>query len=610
MASTLALSLTDARVAYGQIPLFENLTFHIQERDKICLVGKNGVGKTTLMNLITGDKEPDDGERWVLPGLTIGYLQQEVTPRKDQTVFDYVFEEVNDADDFTKDYKVELVLQPLHVDPKARMDTLSGGQVRRAALARALVEDPDILLLDEPTNHLDLEAIEWLEGYLKGFAGAVVCISHDRTFLANISDKVFWLDRGNLRVCPKGYAHFEEWSEMLLEQEARELKNRAKAVDIEVEWASRGVKARRKRNERRVAEMKVARDKLIADQRAFRRATQKIDLQEIEFEQSSKNIVEFYKVHKARGGQTILDGFSHRIVRGDRIGILGPNGTGKTSFLKLLTGELEPDQGRVKRAKDLEFSYFDQTRSQLDPSETLMKTFCPGGGDHIEVMGKSRHVCGYLKDFMFDPKQAWDKVSTLSGGQKNRLLLAKILSNPGSFLILDEPTNDLDMDTLDMLEEILSRYQGTLLIVSHDRDFLDQTVSRVLAFEGDGVVEPIIGGYNDYVAWRDGRQDKTASVVNVAEISKPAPEQQLSITPKKMSYKMQYELDHLPEDMAKLESDIVALEQQLADPDFYTRDAKEFTKASEKLEKKKADLDHAETRFLELSELRDAVGQG
>ncbi|MEM9469968.1 MAG: ABC-F family ATP-binding cassette domain-containing protein [Pseudomonadota bacterium] len=503
MAAPLLLSVKEASVIYGDKMVFEGLSFNIHQGSKISVVGKNGAGKSTLMDIITGHRELDARERWQEQSVEIGYLQQDITPQQRQTVFDFIFETIKAEEIELHAYKVDVIANALHLDTKAKMTDLSGGQVRRAGLARALVEEPDILLLDEPTNHLDLEAIEWLESYLKAYRGTVLCISHDRTFLSNISNKVFWLDRGQLKVSPKGFADFEEWSAMLLEQEERELKNRAAIVAKEVEWASRGVKARRKRNVRRVEQMKEMRAKLEKDQAAFRRVVSKVALPEQkDKEKSSRIVAEFYNVHKSfdDNGHTkkILENFHMRITRGDRIGLLGKNGSGKTSFLKLLIGELEPDQGRVKRRKELEFSYFDQRRRDLNPEDSLRKTLCPGGGDYVDVMGKQRHVCAYLKDFLFDPADSHRPVSTLSGGQKNRLMLTKVLANPKSCLILDEPTNDLDMDTLDMLEEVLINYKGTLIVVSHDRDFLDQTVTKILAFEGDGKLTWCEGNFDTY----------------------------------------------------------------------------------------------------------------
>lgn len=613
MASALLLSVKDAMVRYSETPVFEGLEFNIHEKTRIALVGKNGAGKSTLMNIITGAQELDDGERWENPGLTIGYLRQDIVPQKGQTVFDFIFSEIKDEERELHAYKVDIVADALQLDVQAHMDKLSGGQVRRAGLARALVEEPDILLLDEPTNHLDLEAIEWLEDYLNAYRGTLLCVSHDRTFLANITNQVFWLDRGSLKVSPRGFKYFDEWSTELLEQEERELKNRKQIVGLEVAWASRGVKARVKRNVRRLAQVKEMREKLKADESSFRRATQKIKVEPLKnIDSHAKVVAEFYNVNKAfeEDHKTIqiLDKFSLRIARGERIGILGKNGSGKTTFLKLLIGELEPDSGSVKRRKELEFSYFDQKRSDLDPTDTLKKTLSPGGGDYIDVMGKQRHVCGYLKDFMFDPSRAQDKVSQLSGGQKNRLMLAKILANPKSCLILDEPTNDLDMETLDMLEEILSHYQGTLIVVSHDRDFLDQTVTKIMAFEGDGKIETVIGGYSDYLEMKKAQDAPEKPTAAPKEKSaKPAPVEKPKAPRKRLTYKLERELKLLPNKIKKCEEDIAALSEQLSDGDFYSRDPDGFHEATQTLGDVQAKLERYETRWLELEEMKDSV---
>lgn len=622
MASSLILSVQEGSIAFGEKIIFDDLTFHIHASDKICLVGKNGSGKTTLMNIITGARDLDDGERWVLQGTTIGYLQQEIMPRAGETVYDFVFEQLKkDGIEEESRYKVEMVIQPLDLNPDDQMDKLSGGQLRRAALARALVEEPDILLLDEPTNHLDLDVIEWLENYLKYYQGAVLCVSHDKAFLANISDKIFWLDRGRMRVAPKGFAHFDEWSMQLLEQEERELANRQKLLDQEVEWASRGVKARRKRNIRRLELMKEEREKLKKDTGAYRRMMRKIMVGEMEeAELGSRLIAEFIKTHKkfsepGRREKTILDNFSMRVAKGDRIGILGKNGSGKTSFLRLLIGELKPDTGKVKLAKDLTFSYFDQKRRDLKYDETVRHTLCPQGGDYLKVMGKTRHVCGYLKDFLFDPAMIDQKVGTLSGGQKNRLLLAKVLADPKALLILDEPTNDLDMDTLDMLEEIVSHYPGTLIVVSHDRDFLDQTVTKILAFEGDGRVEGYIGGYSDYLeARKHGRKEQFDDEYHeqVKEAVKPAINHastgnKSGIAGKKLTYKLQYEFDQLPDKIAALEKEIEELEAVLDDPDLFSKDRGAFDTVSKRLTEAKGMLEVSEHRWLELDALKNAA---
>jgi ATP-binding cassette subfamily F protein uup len=636
------LSVRDVFVRYTEIPVFENLSFNIHQNARIALVGKNGAGKSTLMNIITGTQDMMEGERWESPGLTIGYLHQDIVPQEGQRVFDYIFEEIKDEDKELYAYKVDIVCDALQIDPQAYMTKLSGGQLRRAGLARSLVEEPDILLLDEPTNHLDLEVIEWLEDYLKGYRGTLMVISHDRTFLANITNQVFWLDRGQLKVSPLGFKYFDEWSEALLEQEERELRNRKQAVMLEVEWASRGVKARVKRNIRRLEMVREMRAQLEADEASYRRATQKINIKAPkEIEHSSRVVAEFHNVHKrfTEDDKTIniLEKFSLKIQRGDRIGIIGKNGSGKTTFLKLLIGALEPDIGRVKVRKELEFSYFDQKRSDLDLNDTLKKTLSPSGNDYIDVMGKQRHVCGYLKDFMFDPSRAQDKVSQLSGGQKNRLMLAKILANPKTCLILDEPTNDLDMDTLDMLEEILIRYQGTLIVVSHDRDFLDQTVTKIMAFEGDGRVETVIGGYSDYLAKKQmenggggavgssstskksfpegeaapkqGKQAKgstgKSSSSDTAQTASPAKDTPpKSGKPVKLTFKLEHEYKQLPTKIKTVEKEIETLSAALADPEFYSRDTDGFHAAVQALEAAKTRLDRYETRWLELEEMK------
>jgi ATP-binding cassette subfamily F protein uup len=411
-----------------------------------------------------------------------------------------------------------------------------------------------------------------------------------------------------LKVCPYGFAGFEDWSTMMLEQEARELHNRQKLVEHEVEWASRSPSARRKRNVRRLQLMKEAREALKADTQAFRRMMAKVEITAVEAERSSQVVAEFRQVRKCFGDKVILDQFNFRVMRGDRIGILGRNGTGKTTFLRLLLGEAAPDSGTVKLAKTLEYSYFDQKRKDLNQDETLWKTLCPNGGDHVNVMGKMRHVVGYLKDFLFDHNTVLNPVRTLSGGQKNRLMLAKILANPGNFLILDEPTNDLDMDTLDMLEEILINYQGTLFVVSHDRDFLDQTVSKILAFEGDGRVEGYIGGYSDYLE-ASGRAKKKAEAKEPVKAPAPKAEVKKEKSEKRLSYKLQYELENLPKKIATLEAEIESLVDTLSDPELYSKDAGAFHSQSKRLVTARDDLNAAELRWLELEEMRSALEQ-
>lgn len=619
MAAPLLLSVKEAMVRYNDFVVFEELSFNVHAGSRIALVGKNGAGKSTLMNIISGTQELDSGERWEEQGTTVGYLRQDIKPKEGETVFEYIFEEIKEEEKELHEYKVDIVTEALELDKYAKMTTLSGGQLRRTGLARALVEEPDILLLDEPTNHLDLDAIEWLESYIKGYPGTLLCISHDKAFLSNITNKVFWLDRGEIKVSPRGFRHFDEWSSMLLEQEERELKNRKQIVMQEVEWASRGVKARRKRNVRRLEQMREMRDKLKRDESAYKRATQTINIQQAKStdENNSKNICEFYNVDKHfdnedRAPITIMEKFSFKIQRADRIGVLGKNGSGKTTFLKMLIKEMEPDQGRVKIRKEIEFSYFDQKRRDLDDTSSLHKTLCPGGSDYLDVMGKSRHVCGYLKDFMFDPSRVQDKVGTLSGGQKNRLMLARILANPRNFLILDEPTNDLDMDTLDMLEEILSEYKGTLIVVSHDRDFLDQTVTKILAFEGDGKIEQCIGGYSDYLEMKNKRSGHDVTSPQVPKKKSKTPTSSENETaeepkkgkPQKLSYKLEHELKQLPNKISSTEKLISELSAKLSDADFYQKDPDGFHATTKELSDAQSKLDRYEVRWLELDEMK------
>ena len=612
MSSQLLFSIKDASVRYKEIPVFQDLSLNIHQGKRIALIGKNGAGKSTIMNIISGLKELDDGEKWEEPGISVGYLGQEFEFNNFETVFDFIFSNILGEERELYKYKVDIIAEALSLVVKKQMKMLSGGQIRRAGIARALVEEPDILLLDEPTNHLDLNIINWLEQYLNNYKGSLLCISHDKKFLENITNQVFWLDRGKLRVSPKGFKYFDEWSEMLLDQEARELQRRKQIVAEEVMWASRGVKARVKRNINRLNKVKQMREKLKADESMFRQATKKISFEPIkDFETNSKVIAEFFKVYKEfkENNKTlsILNGFNLRIKRGDRVGIIGPNGTGKTTFLRLILNELKADKGSIKISKNIEFSYFDQNRSDLKPKDTLKDVIVPNGGDYIEVRGKMRHVYGYLKDFMFDPSIILERVSSLSGGQKNRLKLAKVLANPKSCLILDEPTNDLDMETLDMLGEILISYKGTLLLVSHDRDFLDQTVTKILSFEGDGIIEETIGGYSDYLSFKNSKltqnsKNKNEEKNNKFKVIAKSGENKNN---KKLTYKLEFELNSLPPKIKSLEDDINDFNQKLSDPNLYLNEPDIFFEITKKLEKSKEDLEYFENRWLELEEIKN-----
>ena len=613
MSSQLLFSVKEASVIYKEAPVFQDLSLNIHQSKRIALIGKNGAGKSTIMNIISGVKDLDEGEKWEEPGVTIGYLGQEFDFKDTETVFDFIFSNILGEERELYKYKVNIIADALSLEINKKMNMLSGGQLRRAGIARALVEEPDILLLDEPTNHLDLNIISWLEQYLNNYKGSLLCISHDKRFLENITNQVFWLDRGKLKVSPKGFKFFDEWSSMLLDQEARELKRRKQIVAEEVLWASRGVKARVKRNINRLNRVKQMREKLKADESLFRQATKKITFEPTkDLETNSKVIAEFFKVYKEfkedNNTLNILNGFNLRIKRGDRIGIIGPNGTGKTTFLRLILNELNADKGSIKVNKNIEFSYFDQNRSDLKPRDTLKDVMVPNGGDYIEVRGKMRHVYGYLKDFMFDPSEILETVSTLSGGQKNRLKLAKVLANPKSCLILDEPTNDLDMETLDMLGEILMSYKGTLLLVSHDRDFLDQTVTKILSFEGNGVVEETIGGYSDYLAFKKSNKGQSNIINNENNLNKKSKQKSENVEVKnnrKLTYKLEFELKNLPVKIMNKENEINKYNHRLADPDFYINEPDLFNEVAKKLELAKKDLEYFETRWIELEEMKN-----
>ena len=602
MSSQLILSIKEAMVRFKDKPIFEDLNFNLHQKSRIALVGKNGSGKTTLMKMIAGEIELEQGERWLENKIEIGYLNQEFINLSNKNILQELVSTINDDEE--KKFKIDIITEALNINLKSKLIDLSGGQLRKVGLAKALINEPDILLLDEPTNHLDLEVIEWLENYLNKYNGTIICVSHDRTFLSNVTNKVFWIDRGNLKISPKGFKFFDEWSQSLLEQEEKELRNRKQSLSVDIEWASKGVKARVKRNVRRLEQIKLMQKKLEEDESSYRRAISKIKINSnIKFKDHAKSISEFFNVSKSFKTNSeeikILENFNFKINKGDRIGILGGNGSGKTTFLKLLLKEEIPDKGTIKNFKNIEFSYFDQKRSDLFLKETIKKNMCPSGGDYINVMGKDRHVYGYLKEFQFDPKILNDYVSTLSGGQKNRLMLAKILANPKSCLILDEPTNDLDMDTLDLLEEILINYKGTLIIVSHDRDFLDQTVTRILAFQGDGKVIDCIGGYSDYLKLKKNSfKNKNLIKHDLNKVKKD----NLSKTSNnnKLTYKLEHELSIIPSEIQKLETIISQMNNILSDADLYTKNIDKFLESSKTLEMSKKKLDELETRWLEL----------
>lgn len=597
------ISLKQVEMNFGGKSLFQDLSLHIYSDDRICLIGKNGEGKSTLMHLLCGLKEPTYGEVWSMPNLKVGYLPQSVNVPNNISVGEYVTEGLKSRDDlYDVNYLVDMVIEPLSLDRSWLLENLSGGQKRRAALAKALIMKPDLLLLDEPTNHLDITAIEWLEGFLSSFSGAVIVISHDRTFLSNVSRSTAWLDRGVLRHNNRGYSNFDDWSLKIIEQEQRELDNLAKKLQQEDGWLHGGVTARRKRNQRRLNDIYSMREKLKAAKSSMKQSTSKIELEQLQPALSSKLIAEFKNISKGYGDNKIIRDFSYRVMRGDKIGIVGKNGGGKSTFLKLLVGEIKQDTGHIRLGKTIDVTYFNQDRTDLDPESTLWETLCPTGGDRVAVGERSMHVVAYLKKFMFDPKLAKAKVSILSGGQANRLLLAKALASPGNVLILDEPTNDLDMDTLDLLEEILSDFSGTLLLVSHDRDFIDRTVAKILVFEGNGVIDEYLGGYTDYISYNNKKQHN--KVISVPE---KKPEPHLEKRSNKMSYKLVRELEELPYKIEKIKEEIDYIESLLSDANLYLEDPKRFTDLSEKLVSLQSELAESELRWLDLSIMKDEM---
>ena len=607
MSSSLIYSLREAYISYSKKEIFTNLTFNLHRGELIALVGKNGVGKSTLMNVISGKQDIDQGESWNPEGLQLSYFNQDFNfINEDQTIdteLKKLFRNENEH------YKIDIFCENLFLDKEKNINTLSGGQKRRVGLIKSLIVDSDILLLDEPTNHLDLESIVWLENYLKNYNGAILCVSHDRQFLNNFTNKVFWLDRGNLKVSPKGFNNFDQWSSDLLDQEARELKNRRQFVNIETDWASRGVKARVKRNIKRVQRAKELKHQLESDVSSYKRAVAKIKTKAIAAsDNEAKSIIEFYNTflsYKSDTPKIILKDFTFQIAKNDRIGVLGNNGTGKSSFLKILVGELQVDKGTLKVKKDLEFSYFDQMRNDLKDDLPIKKILVPNGGDYIKVYGKERHVCSYLKDFMFDPSKVNETVKTLSGGQKNKLLLSKVLANPKTGLILDEPTNDLDIETLDLLEEMLVQYKGTLLIVSHDRDFLDQTVNKILFFEGDGKVTFFNGGYSDFLQYQSIIEEEKKQINSILGNNKTKSKKDTKEPRnKKLTYKLEYELEHIPSLIDKLNQNIKDMQEQLSNPDLITSNKDLFIDLTKKLQDYNSNLEKSEERWIELMSMK------
>lgn len=595
------VTLRDATVTFGGRPLFEGLEIALGADERACLVGRNGSGKSTLLKVLAGEVQLDGGERFVQPGTRIAYLPQEPRFGDAADVAAYIAGGLADPSAPDADARVAALLDRMSLDGAASCKGLSGGEARRADLARVFASEPDILLLDEPTNHLDIATIEWLEGELARFRGGLLLISHDRAFLRSVARRVFWLDRGMVRKTNRGYDDFDEWVEQVLAAEEQEAHKLGRKLAAETKWMREGISARRTRNQGRVRALQSLR-KTMAERV---RAPGQVKLEAGVAESGGTLVIEAERVSKDIGGKPIVRDFSMRILRGARIGLVGPNGAGKTTLLKLLTGQLAPDSGRVRLGQGLEIAYFDQRREALDPDATLRDTLTDGSGDQVFVAGKPRHVATYLREYLFEDRQINATVRSLSGGERSRLLLAKLFARPSNVMVLDEPTNDLDMDTLDLLQDALAEYPGTVLLVSHDRDFLDRVCTSVVAFEGNGRTVEYAGGYTDHLAQRPPPADAAPVAART-----PKADRQVA-APKvraKLSYKDERERSMLPDRLATLAAEMAKLEAELSDPGLYGRDSKRFAAATARLEAARAEHEAAEERWLELELMAEALG--
>ncbi|MER2510363.1 MAG: ATP-binding cassette domain-containing protein [Amaricoccus sp.] len=604
MAEPPILTLTDIGLTFGGAPLFENVALAAHPGERIALVGRNGSGKSTLMKLMAGLIEPDSGSRFLRPGLRVGYMAQDPDFAGFATLGAYAGQAVDPAEA----WRVDMAMEGVKLDPGLDPAAASGGERRRAALARILAEAPDLMLLDEPTNHLDITAIAWLEDWLRETRTAFVVISHDRAFLRHLTDRTLWVDRGEVRRLDRGFAAFEEWRDRTFEEEDQARHKLDRLIKAEGRWAVEGISARRKRNQgrvRRLADMRAERRAQIARQGAAR----------MDFEsatRSGKLVVEAERVAKRFGGREIVRDFSLRVQRGERVALVGPNGVGKTTLLNLLTGELAPDEGSVRLGVNLIPAVFDQNRAALDPAASLWDTLTgdatlgvSGRNDQVMVRGKPRHVVGYLKEFLFAEAQARGPVSALSGGERARLLLARLMARDSNLLILDEPTNDLDVETLDLLQELIDDYGGTVLLVSHDRDFLDRVATTTIAMEGDGAAVVYAGGWSDYRAQRalsEPEAPAAAERPRAKPAEKPAPK-----ATAKLSFTQAHRLEALPAEIDRVTGEIAKLETLLADPNLFARDPDKFARASAALVARQEALAAAEEEWLRLEELREAA---
>ncbi len=600
MAEPPLLALQDIRYRLGDQTILDGVELSIAPGERLSLIGRNGAGKSTLLRILAGEPIADSGTRFAQPGAVVATLPQEPDFTGHETVADYVTSALADSLG-PSDYRVAALLDELKLDGARAPSELSGGEARRAALARALVAEPDVLLLDEPTNHLDLPTIEWLEATLSAWKGAYVLVSHDRRFLTNLARAVLWLDRGIVRRLDRGYAEFEAWSNDILEREATERHKLDRLIERETEWAGKSIRARRTRNEGRLRALGELRKQRRQQIGPVGRAV----IETGSAEQSGALAITARNISKSWGDKVVVREFSTRIFRRDRIGLIGPNGAGKTTLLRMLIGELEPDTGSVKLGANLIPVVIDQRRTALDPEKTPWEILADRN-DHVLVRGQQRHVMTYLREYLFRDEQARQPVRTLSGGERNRLLLAKALAAPSNLIVLDEPTNDLDADTLDLLQEALADYDGTVLLVSHDRDFLDRLVTSTIALEGDGTAIEYAGGYSDYLLQRGPRETLAAAPPTRREKVAATP-REAAPAKQRLGYKRERALAELPKKMDALHAEMAALGEALADPALYTRDPKGFAAKTARLGAAQAELDAAETEWLELEMLREEL---
>jgi ATP-binding cassette subfamily F protein uup len=598
------IQLKDIKLTFGGTPLLTGVELSVSASERVCLIGRNGSGKSTLLKIAAGLVEPDAGTRFVQPGATIRYLPQEPDFGEHKTTLAYVEAGLGPGDDR---YQARYLLEQLGLTGKESPANISGGEARRAALARALAPSPDILLLDEPTNHLDLPTIEWLEAELEARRSALVLISHDRRLLTDLTQATAWLDRGEIRQIDRGFAAFEAWRDEVLAEEERDQHKLDRKIVNEEHWLRYGVSGRRKRNVKRLGNLHALRDR----RRSYKGTAGGANLVAAEAEKSGRLVIEAKNIGKSWGERRIVDGFSIRVQRGDRVGVVGPNGAGKTTLVNLLTGAIAPDSGSIRLGANIEMATLDQHRESLDPKSTLAEALTGGRGDHVIVGDKSKHVIGYMKDFLFAQEQRGTPLEALSGGERGRLMLARALATPSNLLVLDEPTNDLDLETLDVLEEMLGEYEGTVILISHDRDFLDRVVTSVIVPERNGRWIEYAGGYSDMLLQRGADLKREHSKAAVATEEKKEPRAAAtSPTPKRrLSFNEKHALETLPKTIEKLQVEIAKQQRLLDDPDLYRKDRRKFDEASAAIAAAQIELAAAENRWLELEVLREEIEQ-